>query len=300
MNPHRPWLLHVRPRLRDGRRSGPAAARHIGPGELDPSAPSRLTATIPGLATRAFLAANDLSVGDTVAATVGGGTLSVTLVAAVSTFPTVTTADGAVIVDLPSVQDGLASQSLAPLPVTEWWLSSAGHQVPPRLPGVLPPGSAVTSAAGLAAGLAADPMTAVPQQALLAIAIAAAVLAISGCCVAIAVGVRQRRTESALLAALGVDPGGAARQLCLEQLMLGLPAALAGLALGAVIAELLVPAVTLTVTASQPVPPVIIQFDWVQTLLLALAVATLPVLVAAAVIARRPDPAAELRTAESA
>ena len=269
-------------------------------GELDLAVPSRLTASIPGVATQAFLAANSLSVGDTVAAAVGGGTLSVTVVAVVSTFPTVTAADGAVIVDLPSIQDYLASQSLAPQPVTEWWLSTAGHQVPPRLPGVLPPGSAVTSAAELAAGFAADPVTAVPQQALLAIAIAAAVLAITGCCVAIAVGVRQRRAESALLAALGVAPGGAARQLCLERLMIGLPSALAGLALGAVIAELLVPAVTLTVTASSPVPPVIIQFDWAQTLPLALAVATLPVLVAAAVIARRPDPAAELRTAEAA
>ena len=269
-------------------------------GELDLAVSSRLTASVPGVATKAFLAANSLNVGDTVAAAVGGGTLSVTIVAAVSTFPTVTAADGAVIVDLPSVQDYLASQSLAPLPVMQWWLSTAGHQVPPRLPGVLPPGSAVTSAAELAAGLAADPMAAVPQQALLAIAIAAAVLAITGCCVAIAVGVRQRRAESALLAALGVAPGGAARQLCLERLMLGLPSALAGLALGAVIAELLVPAVTLTVTASSPVPPVIIQFDWAQTLPLALAVATLPVLVAAVVIARRPDPAVELRTAEAA
>ncbi len=269
-------------------------------GELDLAVPARLTAPIPGVATRAFLAANSLSVGDTVAAAVGGGTLPVTLVAVVSTFPTVTAAEGGVIVDLTSVQDYLASQLLPPLPVTEWWLSTAGQQVPPRLPGLLPPGSAVTSAAGLAAGLAADPVTALPQQALLAVAVAAAVLAITGCCVAIAVGVRQRSAESALLAALGVTPGGAARQLCLERLMLGLPSALAGLALGAVIAELLVPAVTLTATASSPVPPVIIQFDWAQALLLALAVATLPVLVAAAVIARRPDPAAELRTAEAA
>jgi len=271
-------------------------------GELSLAVPDRqATAVIPGIATRAFLTANDVSVGDTVSATVGGGaTMSVTIVAAVSTFPTVTAADGAVLVDLPSVQDYLASQSLTPLPVTEWWLSTARHRVPPRLPDALPPGSAVTSAAGLAAGLAANPMTAVPQQALLAVAAAAAALAITGCCVAIAVGIRQRRTESALLAALGVAPGGAARQLCLERLMIGLPSALAGLALGAVIAELLVPAVTLTVTASSPVPPVIIQFDWAQTLPLALAVAVLPVLLAAAVIARRPDPAAELRTAEAA
>ena len=208
--------------------------------------------------------------------------------------------DGAVIVDLPSVQDYLANQSLAPLPVTQWWLSTAGHRVPPGLLTALPPGSAVTSAAQLAAGLAANPLSAVPQQALLAIAIAAAVLAVTGCCVAIAVGIRQRRAENALLAALGVAPGGAARQLCLERLMLGLPSALVGLALGAVIADLLVPAVTLTVSASLPVPPVIIQFGWAQALPLALTVAAVPVLVAAAVIARRPDPAAELRTAEAA
>jgi FtsX-like permease family len=294
------WTTTFDPGFGTAAPAGPRLPATSIPGELDLTVPSRLTATIPGLATQAFLAANDLSVGDTVAAAVGGGALSVTIVAVVSTFPTVTSAHGTVVVDLPSVQDGLASQSLAPLPVTEWWLSSTGHQVPPGLPGVLPPGSAVASAAGLAAGLAADPMTAVPQQALLAIAIAAAVLGISGCCVAIAADVRQRRAERALLAALGVDPGGAARQLGLERLMLGLPAALAGLALGAIIAELLVPAVTLTATASSPVPPVIIQLDWAQTLPLALAVATLPVLVAAAVIARRPDPAAELRTAESA
>ena len=270
------------------------------PGELDLTVPARAAAaSVAGIATRAFLAANSLSVGDTVAAAVGGGSLPVTIVAVASTFPTVTGGGGAVIVDLPSVQDYLASQSMAPLPVTEWWLSTAGRLVPPRLAGALPPGSSVTSEAELAAGLAADPMTAVPQQALLAIAIAAAALAITGCCVAIAVGIRQRKAESALLAALGVDPRGAARQLCLERLMLGLPAALAGLALGAIIAELLIPAVTLTATASVPVPPVIIEYDWAQTLPLALAVAVLPVLVAGAVVARRPDPAAELRTAEA-
>jgi hypothetical protein len=271
-------------------------------GELDLTAASPLAgASIPGIATRAFLAANSASVGETVSATVGGdATLAVTIVAVVTAFPTVTSPFGALIVDLPSVQDYLASQALAPLPVTEWWLSTAGHRVPARLAAALPPGSVITSAAGLAAGLAANPMTAVPQQALLAIAIAAAVLAVTGCCVAIAVGIRQRRAENALLAALGVAPGGAARQLCLERLMLGLPSALAGVVLGAVIAELLVPAVTLTANAGLPVPSVLIQFDWLQTLPLAVAVATLPVLVAAAVIARRPDPAAELRTAEAA
>ena len=164
----------------------------------------------------------------------------------------------------------------------------------------LPPGSAITSTTGVAAGLLSDPLSTVPQQALLAVAIAAAVLAITGFCVSIAAGVRQRRAENALLAALGVPPRAAAGQLCLEKLMLSLPSALAGLVLGVVLAELLVPAITLTSSATTPMPPVLIQFSWSQILLLALAVAVLPVLTAAVTIARRPDAAAELRATESA
>ena len=152
----------------------------------------------------------------------------------------------------------------------------------------------------MAAGLLTDPLSTVPQQALLVVAIAAAVLAITGFCVSIAAGVRQRRAENALLAALGVPPRSAAGQLCLEKLMLSLPSAVAGLVLGVVLAELLVPAITLTSSATTPVPPVLIQFGWAQTLPLALAVAVLPVLAAALTVARRPDAAAELRAAEAA
>jgi ABC-type antimicrobial peptide transport system permease subunit len=128
----------------------------------------------------------------------------------------------------------------------------------------------------------------------------AAVLAITGFCVSIAAGVRQRRAENALLAALGVPPRSAAAQLSLEKLMLSVPSAVAGLILGAVLAELLVPAITLTPAATQPVPPVLIQLAWFQILTLALAVSVLPVIAAGLTIARRPDPAAELRAAESA
>ena len=66
------------------------------------------------------------------------------------------------------------------------------------------------------------------------------------------------------------------------------------------LAELLVPAITLTAAASTPMPPVQIQFGWALTLPTALAVAVLPVLAAAITMARRPDPAAELRAAEAA
>jgi hypothetical protein len=125
------------------------------------------------------------------------------------------------------------------------------------------------------------------------------VLAITGFCVSIAAGVAAARGERAAgRARRGAARGGG--ELCLEKLMLSVPSALAGLVLGVVLAELLVPAITLSAAATLPVPPVLIQFGWPQMLLLALAVAVLPVLAAALTLARRPDAAAELRAAEAA
>jgi hypothetical protein len=261
--------------------------------------------TLPGIATKAFLAASNASVGSVVQVNVNGEILSVRVAAEVATFPTVSVGGGALLVDLGSVQDALTSNSLAAAQPDQWWLATGGSggssgAVPAGLAGDLPPGSAITSAAGVAAGLLSDPLSTVPQQALLVVAIAAAILAITGFCVSIAAGVRQRRAENALLAALGVPPRAAAGQLCLEKLMLSLPSAVAGLILGVILAELLVPAITLTSSATAPVPPVLIQFGWAQTLPLALAVAVLPVLAAALTVARRPDAAAALRAAEAA
>jgi hypothetical protein len=263
---------------------------------LTPAAPG----AIPGVATQRFLSVSNAQVGSTVQANLDGAVVPVKIVAAVSTFPTVTGSGGGLMVDLGTLQAVLAGGEVPPAPVTQWWLAASD---PARLSlprQALPPGSAVISSSGIAAALLADPLSTVPQQALLAVAIAAAVLAITGFCVSIAAGVRQRRAENALLAALGVPPRAAAAQLCLEKLMLSVPSAVAGLILGIVLAELLVPAITLTAAATAPIPPVLIQLGWSQTLVLAVAVAVLPVLAAALTIARRPDAAAELRAAESA
>jgi ABC-type antimicrobial peptide transport system permease subunit len=101
-----------------------------------------------------------------------------------------------------------------------------------------------------------------------------------------------------LLAALGVTRRGAALQLCLEKLLLSLPAAAFGVLLGTLVAWLLVPAVTLNPAAGLPTPPAITVDDLPQAIALALAVAVLPAVIAALAATRRPDPAAELRAAE--
>jgi hypothetical protein len=253
---------------------------------------------IPGIATSAFLGSSGAAIGSTVQETIGGITVPIRIVAGVSNFPTVTAGAGALIVDLTTLQNFLTRASVPPAEVTEWWLATAGHQVPP---GLNPPaGSAVTSSAQLADALAADPLAAVPQQALLALAAVAALLAVAEFCVAIAADVRQRRAENALMAALGVTSRGAATQFVLEKLLLSLPAAALGLLLGAVVARLLVPAVTLTAAAAEPVPPPLTVLDLTQTVPLALVIAVLPAIAAGLTMIRRPDPAAALRAAEAA
>ncbi|HET9971473.1 MAG TPA: FtsX-like permease family protein, partial [Streptosporangiaceae bacterium] len=106
---------------------------------------------------------------------------------------------------------------------------------------------------------------------------------------------RSRRTQSAVFAALGVGKNAQAGQLCLEQCALSLPAAAAGLLAGIVLAQLMVPAITLTVGAVAPVPPALVVVPLGPAAALALVTAAVPVAVAALSILRRPDPAARLR-----
>jgi ABC-type antimicrobial peptide transport system permease subunit len=260
-------------------------------GQIALTAAPAAQAAIPGIATQAFLDSAPARVGSTVTAVVEGVPLPVRIVAAVSAFPTLaTTGGGALIVDLSAAGEYLAVAGAPALPVTQWWL--------PAPPARVPPGAAVTTVATLRAQLTGEPLAAAPQQALLALAAAAALLAITGFCVSIATGVRARRSENALLAALGVTTRSAAAQLCLEKLLLSVTSAALGLALGAIVARLLVPAVTLTGDATRPVPPPLTMLALPQAITLAATVALLPVLVAAIAMIRRPDPAAELRAGQ--
>lgn len=250
---------------------------------------------IPGIATRAFLSAGHLGVGSTISVAVGSSSVLVKIVAEITGFPTVTGPGGALIVDQTAVQDGLISNSDPPLPVTSWWLRTAIGAVPAGMP----PGSAVTDRIGQASALLGDPLSATPQQAGLAVAAAAGLLAVVGFSVSVAASLRGRRTQSALLSALGVLRFAQAGQLCLEELMLSLPAAAVGLLAGAALAHLIIPAVILTPAATAPVPPVVVEVPLGWAALLAVAVAVIPVLAAAATVAGRPDPAARLRLAEA-
>jgi hypothetical protein len=250
---------------------------------------------LPAIATRAFLGSANARLGQVIPLPVGNATVPVRLVTAIRGFPSAGGTAPAVIVDLGSLEGTLAAQSQPPVPVTGWWLHTE-HGSTPRLP----PGATATTAARAAAALLGDPLPNVPQLALLVIALAAALLAVIGFVVCVVAAVTERRLQDALLAALGVGRGARTGQLCLEQLMLSVPAAIAGTLIGVGLARLLVPAVTLTGGATAPFPPVhvVIPLGW--TAVLALVVAAVPVLTAAVAAAYQPDPAAQLRLGDSA
>jgi hypothetical protein len=247
---------------------------------------------VPGIATRQFLSSNHLRPGTVIDISIAGSQVPVRIAVVVAAFPTTSSA---VIVDQGAVQDLLVSRAGPPLPVSQWWLRTVGGAVPPGLPA----GSTVTDRASVQSSLVSNSLSAAPLLEGLAIAAAAAVLAGLGFSVGVAASVRARRSQSALLAALGYSPRAQVRGLCLEELMLTVPAALAGLGVGIGLAHLIIPAITLTASAAAPVPGVLVEVPLGWAALIALAVVVTPVMIAAIVLARRRDPAAELRAAEN-
>jgi hypothetical protein len=265
-------------------------------GTVAVTATAATPAVLPGIATAAFLQANNAAVGSVFPAAVGGATVPVKIVAAVSAFPTVTGADGALIVDLAAVQDYLAGKAQQPLAVTSWWLRAApGAAAAPAVPA----DAVVTDRAAVTAGLFGDSLTAAPQQAALAVGVAVMLLAVLGFAVSVAASLRERRARSALLKALGVPMSAQVRQLCAEELLLSIPAGLAGLAAGAALAHLLISAVVLTPGGTTPVPPVLPEVPLGWAAVLAAGICVLPAVVALAAGARRDDTAAQLRGAEA-
>ncbi|HXB50426.1 MAG TPA: FtsX-like permease family protein [Streptosporangiaceae bacterium] len=247
---------------------------------------------IPGIATSAFLQASGTAVGGTVPLSFGADSVPVTIVAAVASFPTVTGAGGAVIVDHAAVQDVVASRWDDPVPVTTWWLRTASGTAPG-----LPAGTVVRDRARETEELLADPLTVVPQQGVLAVALGVAALAALGFAVSVAARLRAGRLEGAVLSALGMSRAAQTGRLCAEELMLAVPAAAAGLAAGLGLAHVLVPVLT-PAPASAPPVLVVVPLAWLTWV--ALAVAAIPVLLATtASVGIGTEPASRLRKAEA-
>ncbi len=184
-----------------------------------------LIAGIPAIATSSYLSGNHVGIGSIVPFSLDNVLVPIRIVASVTGFPTTPPASRVLIADLAAVQDLLVTDQAMPLPLTRWWLRTSHGQVPRRLP----PGLSAADRARQQAALLHDALSVAPRQAMLAIGAAAVLLAALGFSVSVAASVRERRTQSAVFAALGVGRRAQAGQLCLEQLLLSVPAAAVGL-----------------------------------------------------------------------
>ncbi|MFD6182809.1 FtsX-like permease family protein [Streptomyces goshikiensis] len=239
-------------------------------------------ADVPGIATHAYLDALDAKVGDVVPVTLAGTPVPVRITAAVGSLPTA--GDTAVAVDAAAAGRLLAARGGLELPPPdEWWLpaASAHDRAPAEAAAELRAGARtqrVELREEVAAGLLDDPLSAGPQAALAALALACAVLAAIGFAASAAAAARERGREFAILLALGAPRRDLARTAAAESgVLVGLGAGV-GLALGAAIVHLVVPLVVLTPAARRPVPEVLVDLPAGETLLLTAAIAAVPLL----------------------
>ncbi|MDH6708989.1 hypothetical protein P3T27_005735 [Kitasatospora sp. MAA19] len=259
------------------------------------------TATVPGVATHDYLKAVSASVGDTVQVPFGGSSLPVKITAVVNALPA--SGPSTLVVDLASTARVLAAQGQELPNRAEWWLPATG-------PGDRTPAeaaAALRAAPGtqdiqlyeeVSEGLLGDPVGAAPQSALMVIAVVTAVLAAIGFGAAVAASARERSRDSALLLALGTPRKQITRTIAAEQGVLVVLGGAVGLGLGALLVHLIVPFVVLTSAARRPVPEALIELPLGQALLLAAAIAVVPLLSAFLIGRRRRDVAARLRHVE--
>ncbi|MFF3556265.1 FtsX-like permease family protein [Streptomyces tsukubensis] len=285
---------------------GPARSVTVRVTAVRPPAPEPLA-----LATESFLAAGDAKVGSRIQVPMQGGDITVRIAGVLEAVPTTGpgSADpaavrpeldgGALLLDLRAVNRVLAERPDASLAPGEWWLFTE-------------PGQAAKVAAGLreraeidpsqvlvrdeiARELHEDPLGAGPQSALLATAAVAALLAAVGFAVGTVGALRERAAEFAVLRALGAPRRLPARLLAVEQSVLIGLGLLIGAALGTVLTRAVVPLIVLTGGAARPVPEVLVELPPGRVALLLVGVAAAPVLIVAALMLRRTEPAAALR-----
>ncbi|HJW21699.1 MAG TPA: ABC transporter permease [Candidatus Limnocylindrales bacterium] len=240
-----------------------------------PSALNALDAPVPVIANRAFLAAAAATAGETLNGTIeGAGSRPLTITGVVESFPTTDPARPLVVLDDPTLALLRLESTGGVRSPDEWWLGANQGASAPLAAALraAPFGSAtVVTADGRTASLRADPVALGIIGALLLGFIATGLFAVVGLTVSAAVSARQRRTEFALLRALGLSARQLSSWLWLENGSLVAVSLVAGTALGLFIGWLVLPFVAVTQQAAAPVPPVIVLVPWDQVVVLDVA-----------------------------
>jgi FtsX-like permease family len=198
------------------------------------------------------------------------------VVGMVDAVPTIDPSSAAVVVDLQSLAAAALESDVEDITPSEYLLLVSGDSGPAAqaLTDLRLAGDVVDRAA-LERVLLRDPLGVGIQGALVLGFLAAAAFAAIGFAVDATVASRERRTEFALLRALGTGTRQLSVFLAVEQAFLvGLGVA-AGLVLGIVVAQLVLPLVSITSDASSPVPGVVVVVPWLALTALAAGMAVL-------------------------
>ena len=233
-------------------------------------------AVVPVIANRAFLAATASAPGETITATVEGAARRLSISGVVDSFPTTDPGRPLLIFDEPTLGLLRLQGTGTARSADEWWMATTNGDVG-ALAGALR-GSPFNSGDVLTVvdrtrSLSTDPVALGIIGALTLGFVATGLFAVVGLTVSAAVSARQRRTEFALLRAIGLSGRQLSSSLWLENGSLVLVSLLAGTSLGLLIGWLVLPFVTVTQRATTPIPPVMVHVPWDRILLLDVATA---------------------------
>jgi len=169
----------------------------------------------------------------------------------------------AVLVDRDALQRAtLVDGSRDPL-VDEWWGRVTDADAAQVAAAVDRSGAGLaTTRVAVAAEATDGPLRVGVPAALWLVTVAAIALAVAGVALSATVAVRTRRLELARLQALGASPGSLVRAVVGEYALLGAVGTLAGLAVGAVLARVVGPLLTVSATGGSPVPGTVVQWPW--------------------------------------
>lgn len=257
-----------------------------------PASVAAYNAPIPVVANRALLDGLEAARGDVLTAQLAGRGRRLEITGEVDSFPSTDPSEPMLLLDEPTLALLRLQGTNGVRDPDEWWISATGGDVETLAADLrASPFNTVSlvTAIDRARSLSTDPVALGIIGALTLGFVATGLFAIVGLTVSTAVGARQRRTEFALLRALGLSGRQLATSLWLENGSLVLISIVAGTTLGLLIGWLVLPFVTVTQRATAPVPPVQIHVPWDGILLLDLgsgAALAVAVLVIGAVLRR--------------
>jgi len=217
------------------------------------------TVVLPVVASQGFLNLSASNVGDQIGGAIRGARVDLKLVASTAEFPTLDPTKPFVIIDGPTLVLARYAASGATDPPGEWWLTSSDPDATATAAAAIDPNATITSRPAVERSLLGDPL-ALGVIGLLGLgSLAAMVFAAIGFIVSATVSTAEREGELALLRALGLSGGQLSTWLSAEHGLLLVAGLGGGVALGVLLAWLVLPFSTLTTNGDPAVPtPVVI------------------------------------------